>query len=74
MIIVRIGTCAVARKIAQRQPRLRVNRVSLSENPLSRCVADATGGRVYAARVRQALAQGLQQATEEVARQPECAP
>ncbi|MGE8045273.1 hypothetical protein ACQKO6_13805 [Pseudomonas monteilii] len=43
------------------------------ENPLSRCVADATGGRVYAARDRQALAQGLQQATEEVARQPECA-
>lgn len=65
--------CAVAREIAQRQPRLRVNMVSLSENPLSRCVADATGGRVYAARDRQALAQGLQQATEEVARQPECA-
>ncbi|WP_438280626.1 hypothetical protein [Pseudomonas alabamensis] len=50
-----------------------MNMVSLSEKPLSRCVADATGGRVYAARDRQALAQGLQQATEEVARQPECA-
>ncbi|WP_312936969.1 VWA domain-containing protein, partial [Pseudomonas sp.] len=66
--------CAVAERIAREQPRLRVNMVSISENPLSQCIATATGGRVYAAREAQALGAGLREAMEEVAEQPDCAP
>lgn len=39
--------CEVARDIASRQPRLRVNVVDISGSGLSNCIAEQTGGRVF---------------------------
>ncbi|MBT2786401.1 MULTISPECIES: VWA domain-containing protein [unclassified Halomonas] len=39
--------CAIAQDIANRQPRLRVNVVDISNSGLSNCIAEHTGGRVF---------------------------
>lgn len=41
------NVCAVSEWLAQVKPRLQINVVDVSGNGLSRCVADATSGRLY---------------------------
>ena len=41
------NVCALSRKIAQQQPRLKINVVDVSGNGLSSCAAELTGGRIY---------------------------
>ncbi len=56
--------CHIARELAQRKPRLKVNVVDIGGTGAANCVATATGGKVYAA----ADASGLQQALRNAAR------
>ncbi len=60
------NVCQVAEQLHAQKPRMRINVVNISDKPLSNCVADITGGRVYAAKDANALAQHLQAATQEV--------
>ncbi|HEY0288373.1 MAG TPA: hypothetical protein VGC62_15390 [Pseudomonas sp.] len=64
--------CAVSRRIAQNQPRLKVNVVNIGENSLSNCMAENTGGRVYVSRDAVKLKEMLQQASKEVSKTPGC--
>lgn len=64
--------CAVSRRIALQQPRLRVNVVNISDSELSNCIAENTGGRVYAARNSIEVANVLREASQEVARSADC--
>lgn len=65
--------CEVSARIASQQPRLRVNLVNISDSGLSNCVAENTGGRVYAASEASEVQRVLREATEEVASSPDCA-
>ncbi|WP_457793000.1 hypothetical protein [Pseudomonas syringae] len=67
------NACEVSARIAREQPRLRVNVVNISESKLSNCIADNTGGRVYAAREVGEVQKMLREAMEEVAATPACA-
>ncbi|ANI16303.1 MULTISPECIES: VWA domain-containing protein [Pseudomonas] len=66
------NACELSKRIAQKQPRLRVNVVNISDSNLSNCVAENTGGRVYAARNINEVQRMLQDASEEVASDPAC--
>lgn len=67
------NACEVSARIASQQPRLRVNVVNISNNTLSNCIAENTGGRVYAARDASEVQRMLREAMEEVAITPTCA-
>lgn len=64
--------CAVSQRIAQNQPRLKVNVVNIGKNALSNCMAEHTGGRIYASRDAVELNDMLQQASQEVSNIPGC--
>lgn len=64
--------CEVAESIARQQPRLQVNVVNISDTALSNCVAQATGGKVFAARDSAALQGMLREAIEKVSNNPQC--
>jgi len=64
--------CAVAQRIAQEQPRLRVNLVNISNNSLANCIADSTGGRVYSGDNAVQVAAALKQASQEVSSSNNC--
>ncbi|EPM68157.1 hypothetical protein A249_39770 [Pseudomonas syringae pv. actinidiae ICMP 18804] len=67
------NACEVSARIAREQPRLRVNVVNISESKFSNCIAENTGGRVYAAREVGEVQKMLREAMEEVATTPTCA-
>jgi hypothetical protein len=67
------NACEVSARIASQQPRLRVNVVNISNSTLSDCIAQNTGGRVYAASDVSEVQKMLRQAMEEVASMPACA-
>ncbi|MET0611944.1 MAG: hypothetical protein ABWZ39_11840 [Pseudomonas caspiana] len=67
------NACEASARIANQQPRLRVNLVNISDSKLSNCIAENTGGRVYAARDAAEVQRMLRQAMEEVADTPACA-
>jgi len=60
------NVCAVARQIAQEQPRLKVNLVNISHSSDANCVAETTGGRVYNGENAAEVAKALEQASREV--------
>ncbi|MWV14928.1 VWA domain-containing protein [Pseudomonas sp. L-22-4S-12] len=64
--------CSVSKRIAREQPRLRVNVVNISDSDGSDCIADNTGGRVYAADNAEQVASMLREATEEVSQTASC--
>lgn len=64
--------CSVSKRIARDQPRLRVNVVNISDSDRSDCIADNTGGRVYAADNAEQVASMLREATEEVSQTASC--
>ncbi|MFJ3486543.1 hypothetical protein ACIPL1_24535 [Pseudomonas sp. NPDC090202] len=66
------NACDVSAQIARQQPRLRVNVVNISDSTLSNCIAENTGGRVYAANEVGEVQRMLREAVEEVARTPAC--
>ncbi len=66
------NACEVSAHIASQQPRLRVNVVNISDSTLSNCIAENTGGRVYAARDAIEVQRMLREAMEEVAAAPDC--
>lgn len=59
--------CAVSRQIAEAQPRLRVNLVSIGDGSVSTCIAENTGGRVYSSRDAGELAEAVKKASQELA-------
>jgi len=67
------NACDVSAQIARQQPRLRVNVVNISDSTLSNCIAENTGGRVYAANEVGEVQRMLREAVEEVAKTPSCA-
>ena len=67
------NACEVSARIARQQPRLRVNVVNISDSTLSNCIAQNTGGRVYAASNVSEVQRMLREAMEEVAITPTCA-
>lgn len=66
------NACAVSRRIAREQPRLRVNVVNISDSELSNCIAENTGGRLYTARNAAEVASMLHEASNEVSNNPSC--
>lgn len=65
--------CAVSRRIAQEQPRLRVNVVSIGAGGTSsQCIAKNTGGRVYSSTNAAELAKQLKLASKEVSTSAKC--
>lgn len=66
------NACDVSAQIARQQPRLRVNVVNISDSTLSNCIAENTGGRVYAANEVGEVQRMLREAVEEVANTPAC--
>ncbi|POD34432.1 hypothetical protein BKM14_06315 [Pseudomonas syringae pv. syringae] len=66
------NACEVSARIARQQPRLRMNVVNISDSKLSNCIAENTGGRVYAAREAGEVQRMLREAMEEVAAAPAC--
>ncbi|WP_305955730.1 VWA domain-containing protein [Pseudomonas sp. R3-18-08] len=64
--------CAVSRRIAQQQPRLRVNVVNIGAGGASRCIAENTGGRTYASNNATELAKAMKLATREVSNSANC--
>ncbi|TPG87395.1 vWA domain-containing protein [Pseudomonas mandelii] len=64
--------CAVSRRIAKEQPRLRVNVVKIGAGGPSRCIAENTGGRVYNSTNAAELGSQLKQATKEVSSNAKC--
>lgn len=64
--------CAVSRRVAQQQPRLRVNVVNIGVAGASRCIAENTGGRTYASTDAAELAKVLKLATKEVSSSADC--
>jgi hypothetical protein len=64
--------CAVSRRIAQQQPRLRVNVVNIGAGGPSQCIAKNTGGRVYASTNAVELARQLKLASKEVSSNAKC--
>ncbi|MHC2146632.1 VWA domain-containing protein [Pseudomonas sp. 210_17 TE3656] len=66
------SVCAVSRRIAEQQPRLRINIVNISASTGSNCAAENTGGRVYTANDGAAVASALQEASLEVSSAAGC--
>ena len=66
------NVCSLSRRIAQEQPRLRVNVVNISANDGADCIAENTGGRVYSAESAEQVAHMLREATEEVSQSASC--
>ncbi|MFJ4143157.1 hypothetical protein [Pseudomonas sp. NPDC089734] len=66
------NACEVSARIASQQPRLRVNVVNISDSALSNCIAENTGGRVYAAKEPAEVQRMLREAMDEVSSQPNC--
>jgi len=64
--------CAVSRRIAREQPRLRVNVVKIGAGGPSRCIAENTGGRVYNSTNAAELGSLLKQASKEVSSSAKC--
>ncbi|RKS21643.1 von Willebrand factor type A domain-containing protein [Pseudomonas sp. WPR_5_2] len=64
--------CAVSRRIAREQPRLRVNVVKIGAGGPSRCIAENTGGRVYNSTNAAELGNLLKQASKEVSSSTKC--
>ena len=64
--------CAVSRRIAREQPRLRVNVVKIGVGGTSRCIAENTGGRVYSSTNAAELGSQLKQASKEVSSNAKC--
>jgi len=58
--------CEVSRILAQEKPKMRVNIVNISDRILSNCIAENTGGRVYAAKDAEQLRILLNSAAREV--------
>ncbi|GFM63975.1 VWA domain-containing protein [Pseudomonas lijiangensis] len=63
------NACEVSARIASQQPRLRVNVVNISDSALSNCIAENTGGRVYAANDAVEVQRMLLEAMDEVSEQ-----
>lgn len=66
------NVCEVAQRIAQEQPRLKVNLINISNNSLADCIADRTGGQVYSANNASQLAVALEQASQDVSANANC--
>ncbi|GFM87831.1 hypothetical protein PSCICO_32300 [Pseudomonas cichorii] len=66
------NACEVSARIASQQPRLRVNVVNISDSALSNCIAENTGGRVYAANNAVEVQRMLREAMDEVSDKPNC--
>lgn len=66
------NVCNVARELHAQKPRMRINVVNISDKPMSNCIAEQTGGRVYAAKDAQMLAKHLADATNEVLNREDC--
>ena len=68
------NVCEVSRALHERQPRMRINVVNIGREPLSNCVAENTGGRVYVANDGETIARHLADATNEVMNRTDCKP
>lgn len=66
------NVCQVAQNIAAQQPRLRVNVIDISGNGLSNCVAEQTGGRVYASQDIDEISQLLSDSVEVISSNASC--
>lgn len=66
------NVCEVARRIANEQPRLRVNLINISSNSMASCIAESTGGRVYSADSAAQIAAAVREATQEVSSKADC--
>lgn len=66
------NACAVAETLHQQKPRLRVNVVNISAQTMSNCVAEKTGGRVYAATDAAEITRHLSAATQEILSNRNC--
>ena len=64
--------CQASRELHQQKPRLRVNVVNISDKPMSNCIAENTGGRVYAAKDASTLVTHLTAAANEVMNKEDC--
>lgn len=64
--------CQVSSELHQQKPRLRVNVVNISDKPMSNCIAENTGGRVYAAKDASTLVTHLTAAANEVMNKEDC--
>ncbi|MGE8397488.1 MAG: vWA domain-containing protein, partial [Comamonas sp.] len=64
--------CQVSSALHQQKPKLRINVVNISDKPMSNCVAENTGGRVYAAKDANTLVQHLTAAANEVMNKEDC--
>lgn len=64
--------CQVSSELQQQKPRLRVNVVNISDKPMSNCIAENTGGRVYAAKDASTLVAHLTAAANEVMNKEDC--
>ncbi len=69
-----VDACTVAANIAREQPRLRVNVVNISDTRLSDCIAEHTGGQVFASTHTRRLLKQLRNAVNQVASDPACEP
>ncbi|WP_442111316.1 VWA domain-containing protein [Pseudomonas sp. NUPR-001] len=66
------NVCEVAQRIAQEQPRLKVNLINISNNSLADCIATSTGGQVYSANDAAQLAVALEAASQDVSSKANC--
>lgn len=66
--------CAVAREIAKKKPRLKVNIVDLTGANLSSCIAKSTGGKVFSSRDIKAIPVLLQKASSQALKEGMCKP
>ncbi|WP_427938856.1 VWA domain-containing protein [Achromobacter marplatensis] len=66
--------CAVAREIAKKKPRLKVNIVDLTGANLSSCIAKSTGGKVFSSQDIKAIPVLLQKASSQALKDRMCKP
>ncbi|MBQ0132172.1 MAG: VWA domain-containing protein [Comamonas sp.] len=66
------NVCEVSAGLHAKQPRMRINVVNIGREPLSNCIAQNTGGRVYTANDAQTVIQHLADATNELMQNRDC--
>ena len=67
-----VNPCLVAQQIARSKPRLKINVVDIQSEGVAHCLAQATGGRFYAARSADQIIQVTRQAGEDALAAAHC--
>ncbi|MGQ0697114.1 MAG: VWA domain-containing protein [Panacagrimonas sp.] len=67
-----VDPCAVARQLARTKPRLKINVIDIQSNGAGRCVAEATGGRMYSASTVDQVAKVTREAAQEAIAPAHC--